>query len=206
MFGPDFLERAIIGLPIILFSLTIHEFSHGYIAYRFGDNTAKDMGRLTFNPLAHLDLFGTLVMIASGFRFGWAKPVPVNLYNVKNPRKADFWVSAAGPLSNMSLALVFGLIFQVCWSSGMGPEDMLIKILYAGVQINVALAFFNLIPLFPLDGSHILKSVLPAEFEYKLAQFDQFAPLVLILLVMVGGIWIIIGPFVRFFSSLFMGL
>jgi len=206
MFGPDFWQRAMIGLPVILFSLTFHEFSHAYLAYRFGDHTAKDMGRLTFNPLAHLDLFGTIVMVASGFRFGWAKPVPVNLYNVENPRRADFWISAAGPLSNMTLAFIAGMLFRVVHSTPMGLPPVTLQILYYAVMINVALAFFNLIPLFPLDGSHILKSILPPEYEVRLAQFDHYAPFILILLVMFGGIWIIIGPFVRFFLSLFAGV
>ncbi len=206
MFGPDFWHRAMIGLPVILFSLTFHEFSHGYLAYRFGDHTAKDMGRLTFNPLAHLDLFGTIVMVASGFRFGWAKPVPINLYNVKNPRRADFWISAAGPLSNMTLAFVAGMLFRVVHSYPMGLPPVIYTILIYAVSINVALAFFNLIPLFPLDGSHILKSILPPEYEYRIAQFDHYAPFILIMLVIFGGIWIIIGPFVRFFTALFAGV
>jgi len=206
MFSPDFWQRAMIGLPVILFSLTVHEFFHAYLAYRFGDSTAKDMGRLTFNPLAHLDLFGTIVMVASGFRFGWAKPVPVNLHNVDNPRKADFWISAAGPLSNLGLAFIAGMLFRIFQTVPMGLPDVIMQILLYAVMINIALAFFNLIPLFPLDGSHILKSLLPAEYEYRMAQFDQYAPFILIMLVMFGGIWMIIGPFVRFFMTVFAGI
>lgn len=205
MFGEDFLRRALIGGPVILFSLTVHEFFHAYLAYRFGDRTAKDMGRLTFNPLAHLDLMGTIVMVASGFRFGWAKPVPINLHNVKNPRKADFWISIAGPLSNMGLAVLAGILFRFVIFTDMAVPGAVHEILYFAVVINIALAFFNLIPLFPLDGSHILKSLLPAEMEAKIVQFDRYAPLLLIMLVMFGGIWVIIGPFVGFFASLFLG-
>ena len=95
MFGPDFIQRAIIAAPAILFALTVHEFFHAWTALRFGDPTARDMGRLTLNPMAHLDLFGTIMMFASGFRFGWAKPVPVNTMNLRNPRVADFWISAS---------------------------------------------------------------------------------------------------------------
>ena len=99
------LRTIIIAAPVIIFSLTVHEYFHAWTAYRCGDPTAKDMGRLTLNPLAHLDVFGTLMLFLSHFRFGWAKPVPINPYNLKNLRRDDFWISAAGPLSNLALAL-----------------------------------------------------------------------------------------------------
>jgi Zn-dependent protease len=206
MFGPDFFQRALMAIPIFLFSLTVHEFFHAYTALRFGDSTARDMGRLTLNPLAHLDLFGTLVFFMSGMRFGWAKPVPVNPYNLRNPRVADFWISAAGPLSNMGLAFVFGMVYRITTGDSMGMQQAVLDsfLLYA-VVINVSLAFFNLIPIFPLDGSHILKSILPARFEPQLMQFERYAPYLLIFLVIIGGIRVILGPFVMFFVILFSG-
>ena len=206
MFDSDFLRMALIAAPAILFSLTVHEFFHAYVAYRFGDPTAKDMGRLTLNPLAHLDLFGTLMMFLSQFRFGWAKPVPVNPYNLKNPRTADLWISAAGPLSNMGLGIIFGLLFRIAYGGAFAVPMPVLQFLLIAVQINVSLAFFNLIPLFPLDGSHILRSLLPREYGPKLDAFERFAPFVLILLIVVGGFWIILGPFVRFFVYLFAGI
>jgi len=206
MFDADFLRRALIAAPAIFFSLTVHEFSHAYLAYRFGDSTARDAGRLTLNPLAHLDLFGTLMMFLSGFRFGWAKPVPVNPYNLRNPRVADFWISAAGPLSNLGLALVFGVLFRMAYS-GMLPLPLpVVQFFLVGVVINVSLAFFNLIPLFPLDGSHMLKSILPARYEMRLAEFDRFAPYILIFLIIVGGFWMILGPFISIFVNFFTGI
>lgn len=189
----DFIQRAIIGLPILIFSLTVHEFFHAWSAMKFGDDTAQRMGRLTLNPLAHLDLFGTIMMVVSQFRFGWAKPVPVNPYNLRNPRQADFWISFAGPLSNLGLATIFALLLRTVGASSMG-SDKAVLFLFTAVQINVWLALFNLIPLFPLDGSHMLRNVLPDRYEYQLDQLERFSPIILIGLVIFGFIGIIIGP------------
>ena len=206
MFGEGFLQRAIIAAPAILFALTVHEFFHAFIAFRFGDTTARDMGRLTLNPLAHLDFFGTLMLFVSQFHFGWAKPVPVNPYNLRNPRVADFWISAAGPLSNLGLGLVFGLLRRMAFASSTQMPEAVAMFLYFSVSINVSLAFFNLIPIFPLDGSHILRSILPPQYEESLSKFEMIAPFVLILLIVTGAVWFIIGPFVRFFIQLFSGI
>ncbi len=206
MFGEDFIQRAIIAAPAILFALTVHEFFHAWTALKFGDTTARDRGRLTLNPLAHLDLFGTIMMFASGFRFGWAKPVPVNPFNLRNPRVADFWISAAGPLSNLGLGFIFGMFFRIVTNTSMNLPEAVYLFLFFSVMINVSLAFFNFIPLFPLDGSHILRSLLPAEMEPTLNQFDKISPLILIVLIVVGGFWVILGPFISFFVYLFAGV
>ncbi len=208
MFGPDFWQKLAIGLPILLLSLTVHEFFHAWTAKKFGDDTAERMGRLTLNPIAHIDLIGLMVMIASQFRFGWAKPVPVNPMNLRNPRVADIWISAAGPISNLGLALIAGTIFRVMHAATSGfqtlPEAVPIMLTYA-VWINVSLAFFNLIPLFPLDGSHILRNLLPREMEASMDRFDTVAPFVLLGLVVFGMVWVIIGPAVTFVAPLFLG-
>ncbi|UCD63942.1 MAG: site-2 protease family protein [Candidatus Zixiibacteriota bacterium] len=206
MFGEDFIQRAIIAAPAILFALTVHEYFHAYLALKFGDTTARDMGRLTLNPLAHLDFFGTLMMFMSQFRFGWAKPVPVNPFNLRNPRVADFWISAAGPFSNLGLGLVFGLLFRLLGGLQMQLPEAFYMFLFYSVMINVSLAFFNLIPLFPLDGSHILRSVLPPDYGPTLDQLDRFSPFILIILIVMGGFWLILGPFIRFFVHLFSGI
>jgi Zn-dependent protease len=164
------------------------------------------MGRLTFNPLAHLDFMGVLAMVVTQFRFGWAKPVPVNPYNLRNPRKANLWISAAGPLSNFGLAIIFGFLFRIFYGGIINVPPVVLDFLMVCVQINVTLALFNLIPLFPLDGSHILESLLPQEYGPRLAQIQRFGPFILIFLLVVGGFWIIIGPFVIFFVKLFTGL
>ncbi len=206
MFDSDFLRRALIAAPAIFFSLTVHEFFHAYIAFRFGDTTARDAGRLTLNPLAHLDLFGTIMMFLSGFRFGWAKPVPVNPFSLRNPRVANFWISAAGPLSNMSLAFIFGMLFRMSTTGVFSVPTVVAQFFLVGVMINVSLAFFNLIPLFPLDGSHLLESVMPPEYEPALMRFQRFGPFILMFLILVGGFWLILGPFISYFVYLFAGV
>ncbi|MEW6049450.1 MAG: site-2 protease family protein [Candidatus Zixiibacteriota bacterium] len=206
MFSPEFLQRALIAAPAILFALTVHEFFHAWTAYRFGDTTARDLGRLTLNPLAHLDFFGTIMMFVSQFRFGWAKPVPVNPMNLRNPRMADLWISAAGPLSNLGLGFIFGLIFRAVNTASVQLPEAVGLFLFFSVMINVSLAFFNLIPLFPLDGSHILRNLLPPEYGPSLDRLDQFAPFILMLLIIVGAFSYIIGPFVTLFVHLFSGI
>lgn len=207
MFGEDFIQRAIIAAPAILFALTVHEFFHAWTALRFGDTTARDMGRLTLNPLAHLDLFGTIMMFLSQFRFGWAKPVPVNPMNLRgNVRVADFWISAAGPLSNLGLGLLFGIVFRMANSMAFALPEAVYLFLILSVMINVSLAFFNLLPLYPLDGSHILRNVLPSRYEPKLAQIERYSPFLLIILIIAGGFWLILGPFISLFVYLFAGI
>jgi len=204
MFGEDFIHRALIGAPIILFSLTVHEYFHAWTALRFGDTTARDRGRLTLNPLAHLDFVGTLMMVISQFRFGWAKPVPVNPFNLRNRRLAHFWISAAGPLSNVGMALAAGFLYRTARVLGVDTLPLL-HFLAVAVSINITLAFFNLIPLFPLDGSHIFKYLLPEKLEPKLEQFDRIAPFVLILLMISGVLWIFLWPPVVTVIGLILG-
>ncbi len=206
MFSEDFIQRAIIAAPAILFALTVHEYFHAWTALRFGDSTARDKGRLTLNPLKHLDLFGTLMMFMSQFRFGWAKPVPVNPYNLRDPRKNDLWISAAGPLSNFGLAFIFGTIFRLVNSMAFAIPEPVYMFLFFSVLINVSLAFFNLIPVFPLDGSHILRSLLPERYDDTLDQIERFAPFLLIILIVTGSFWIILGPFITPVVYLFSGI
>ncbi len=204
MFGDNFIERAMVGLPVLLLSLTVHEYFHAWSAMKFGDTTARDMGRLTLHPLAHLDLMGVIVMVASNFTFGWAKPVPVNPFNLRDPRRADFWISFAGPLSNLGMAVLAALLFRLATNFTNIPQYFY-ALLYFGVLINLALAFFNLIPLFPLDGSHILRSILPESYGPTLDRIERFSPFLLIILVISGGLWFVIGPFVTFFQRLLLG-
>jgi len=207
------LKDIILAAPVILFSLTVHEYFHAWTANKLGDPTARLMGRLTLNPIKHLDLFGLIVMVMAQFRFGWAKPVPVNPMNLKNPRRDDFWISFAGPLSNLGLALIAGTIVRILGPSGLislneGVYVIIMNFLY----INVILAFFNLIPLFPLDGSHILRSLTPTRYDYYLDQLERVGPILLMVLIASGFmfgkslIWIILGPFVTAVVYLFSGL
>jgi len=202
----------IVSVPVILFSITLHEFFHAWTANRFGDHTARDMGRLTLNPLAHLDMMGALVMVVSRFQFGWAKPVPVNPYNLRNPRRDHLWVAAAGPLSNFGLALIAGIIFRVTYAVDMPRIEVIDQILVRLVLINIFLAFFNLLPLYPLDGSHILEGLLPERYGPALEQFGRISPMILLFLIVGGAlvgislISFILLPFVRPVVYLFSGL
>ncbi len=207
-------EQILISVPIFLFSLTVHEFAHGYIAYRFGDPTAKDAGRLTLNPIPHIDPMGALFFVLSGFRFGWAKPVPVVPYHFSDPKRGMLWSAAAGPISNLLLAAGFGLIFR--FSPSVVPDaqfgTIVAKMAYYAVYINCALAFFNLLPVPPLDGSKVLFGLLPQRYEHIAYELERTGPLGLLILIGIGFItgysiiWLLIGPFVERFVSLFTGI
>lgn len=184
-------------LLAVLIALTIHEFSHGFFAFKQGDPTAKIMGRISLNPLRHIDAFGFLAMLFLGF--GWAKPVPINPIYFKDKKWGEAIVSIAGPASNLFMALFFGIILKVIYSStGLSGDNLMVNFLYFIVLINLIFCIFNLIPIPPLDGSHILFSILGEKFselKYFLAKNGPmflFA-IIMIDIVMRGGI----------FSSLF---
>ena len=210
----DFQQLLLLAPPILL-ALTFHEFAHAFVANKYGDDTAKRSGRLTMNPLAHLDPLGTLMIFI--VHFGWAKPVPVNPYNLRNPKNDMLWISVAGPLSNMLLALISGLLLRLISTAGIMPERhsimgvLLIMIVWS-LQINLALAIFNILPIAPLDGSKILFGILPARFAKQIYLLERYGPFVLIGLIIFGrfsGVSILgqmIWPFVRFFSKLFAGI
>ena len=200
------IEQLILLIPPLLFALCFHEFSHAYVAYLLGDHTAAKRGRLTLNPLAHLDPFGSLMIIFVGF--GWAKPVPVDPRYFKNSRIGMMQVAFAGPASNLFLALVGGLIIRYFGSS---MSEIIIKVSFNFTMINLALCFFNLIPVHPLDGSQIFSGFMikrNPEIVYKL---HQYGPNILFGLILFGFItkisiiWYLIGPFVQFFLRLFTG-
>ena len=197
----------IIFFIIILFlSITIHEFAHGWIAYKLGDLTAKHSGRLTLNPLAHIDPFGTVVLpiltliISRGlFPFGYAKPVPINPYNFKNPKKDIRWVGAAGPGINIIFAIILSLIIKL-------NVSFLQDALKLGVLINLILAIFNLIPIPPLDGSKILASLLPNKYSYPYLKMEKYGFLIIIFLIMSGFIkWFLI-PLVNMIANNILGI
>ena len=202
MFGDNFFHMAITRLPVIILALTVHEYFHAWTALKFGDTTARDMGRLTLYPPAHLDLMGSLVMIISGFQFGWAKPVPVNPFNLRNMRSGFFWVSFAGPLSNIGQAIIFALLFRTLHTM---VSPVIVEVFTAGVLINLVLAFFNLLPLFPLDGSNMLRTKIPDKYDDMMAQLDRIAPFILIMLVVTGLLWKVIGPPVILIYSFLLG-
>ena len=173
----------------LLFSVVFHELAHGYIAYKFGDMTPKLMGRLTLNPLAHLDKLGTILLLVVGL--GWAKPVIINLKNIQNSTN-QMLVALAGPVSNFLLAIVFtGIISILINDFSLSSKHIVIMFLNAVVRINIGLGLFNLIPVPPLDGSRIVSWLLPAEFENYYNRFEQFGfAIIMLIFFTVGFDWI----------------
>jgi len=180
------LVRALIIAIPALICITFHELSHGFTAYRLGDRTAKDLGRLTFNPIKHLDPIGLIMILI--FRFGWAKPVPVNMYNFKNPRGYMAITALAGPLSNLLLAMfvmfIYGLVLEAIGGTNTrGAGAVVREIIEGTIYINIALAVFNLMPIPPLDGSKVLFSLLREETYMKLMRYERYGIILLILVV-----------------------
>ena len=206
----------LLAVPAILIALTFHEFAHGYVAYRFGDPTAKHNGRLTLNPMAHLDPMGTIMIFL--IHFGWAKPVPVDPRYLGNPKRDMMWIAAAGPLMNMVLALISGILIRVFIGLGLAgatagdTATMVFQMLYYSLYINLALAFFNLLPIPPLDGSKILAGLLPYRYTPTLYLIEARGPMILFGIIMFGWITgfhvlgVVIGPFISVFSSIFAGI
>ena len=189
-------QQMVWRLAVILPALTFHEFAHAYAAERMGDPTARMMGRMTLNPLPHIDPFGTIIAPIL-FHFGWAKPVPINPRNFRDPARGSIVCSAAGPGSNLLLAVVVGLVVRTMAAFApagtLAPGSVFRTYFFSFVAINVMLAIFNLIPLGPLDGHHIVEALLPYPQLVKYRQFNQygfFIVLALVILTPLGDILI----------------
>jgi len=194
-FNTDMLTSAVmIAIPALI-CITIHELAHGYAAYKLGDNTAKEMGRLTLNPIKHIDIVGLAMILLVGF--GWAKPVPVNMHNFKYPKWYMAVTAFAGPLSNVLLAVIIIFIFMLLpppfggintlFSIYLSTEPNLVAmIIFRMALLSIALALFNLLPIPPLDGSKVLLSLLPQKAYYKVMHYERFGMIALILLMFAG--------------------
>jgi len=198
-------EVLILLIPVLLFALCFHEFAHAWVAFKLGDPTSKNSGRLTLNPMAHLDLMGSLMILFVGF--GWAKPVPVDSRYLRNPRKDMMKIAFAGPAANLLLAFIGGTIIRTNVVSG-----SLIIMLVLFTQINIMLAVFNMIPISPLDGSQIFSGFMVRKNPNLVMKLQLYGPQILFGLILIGYIsnfsplWWAMSPFVNFFLFLFAGL
>ncbi len=204
-------QFSILAVPILM-AVTFHEVAHGMVAYRLGDPTAKNAGRLTLNPLAHLDLVGTLVFLITRM-IGWAKPVPVNPIYFKNPRKGMLWVALAGPATNMVIAVLSAFLLRRWllnlnlpagsqWSAILIP---IVKMAQTSVYLNVGLAVFNVIPIPPLDGGRIMVGILPEKQAMSYAKLESFGFILLLLLIFSGVVQYVVFPIILAIVSLLLG-
>ncbi len=191
-------------MPVLL-AITVHETAHGWVARRFGDKTAQMLGRLTLNPIKHIDPVGTILvpavmlLLPGGFVFGWAKPVPVDWRNFKRPKQDMAWVAAAGPASNLLMALAWALAARV--ALGMSADNWIaLPLLFmgvAGIFINTILMVLNLLPLPPLDGGRVVTGLLPAPYAYQFARIEPYGFFILVALLVTGVLGIVMWPVVK---------
>jgi len=183
------MQRIVVWILPVIFAITVHEVAHGWVAKKYGDNTASSLGRLTLNPIKHIDWVGTIILpgllllTGTGFIFGWAKPVPVDTRNFKNPRKDMAVVALAGPISNLLMALAWALLARIAVLIGI--EFISTPIIYmgvAGISINLVLALINLLPIPPLDGSRVLTGILPNYWAWRYNQLERYGFIILLIL------------------------
>ena len=185
------LQRIVVWILPVVFAITVHEVAHGWVAKKYGDNTASMLGRLTLNPIKHIDWVGTIILpgilliTGTGFIFGWAKPVPVDPRHFKNPRRDMAIVALAGPVSNLLMAVGWALIARLGVTLGAQTEAVSLPLIYtgiAGISINLALALINLLPIPPLDGSRILSGILPSFWAWQFNRLERYGFIILLLL------------------------
>ena len=199
---------AIAALPVI-FAITLHEAAHGYVARHFGDPTAWQEGRITLNPLKHIDLVGTILLplllfiMASPIMFGWAKPVPVNFSRLRNPKRDMLWVAAAGPASNLLMALFWGAVMKTAWLLPFNYFSLpMTRMAEIGITINIILMVLNLFPLPPLDGGRIAVSLLPPRAAWRYAQIERFGFPILLVLLFTGILGSLLTPAMQLVGGL----
>ena len=198
----DIQTLLIYAIPV-LFAITVHETAHGWVASLLGDHSARMMGRLTLNPIKHIDLIGTLVVPAflyftAGFIFGWAKPVPVNFSALRSPKQDMLWVAIAGPMSNFIMAIIWLVTVFVAINTG---SQFLADMAQIGIQINLLLAVLNLLPLPPLDGGRVVSALLPPKISYQFDQLEAYGLFILLGLLFLGIFQSVILPIVKFIQQ-----
>lgn len=207
------IQRIIVWVIPVIFAITVHEAAHGWVAKKYGDNTAKMLGRLTLNPLKHIDPVGTillpgiLLLTGTGFIFGWAKPVPVDARNFKNPRQDMAIVALAGPVSNLLMAVGWALIARV--GVMINVEFMTLPMIYwgiAGISSNLVLALINLIPIPPLDGSRVVSGILPNRWAWQYNKLERYGFLILLLMLFTGTLNVLLGYPMFLVQNLFFSL
>ena len=199
------LQIVAVSIIPILLAITVHEAAHGYAAKHFGDDTADKLGRISLNPLRHIDPFGTILLplftkLTAGFAFGWAKPVPVNWRNLRNPKRDMLWVAAAGPLSNLAMAIIWAFLQGVAGLLPLKAGIFLVLMADAGISINLLLMVLNLLPILPLDGGRIAVSLLPNELAEKYSQTEKFGLIIIITLMLTGVLGKFMVPIIDFFE------
>ncbi|HQT26098.1 MAG TPA: site-2 protease family protein [Burkholderiales bacterium] len=208
----NFIQAAAIYAIPIIFAITFHEAAHGYVAKHFGDMTAYMQGRVSLNPIHHIDPIGTIViplvsLALGGFLFGWAKPVPINFGALRNPKKDMLWVAIAGPGSNFVMALFWGLMLKIAtMMPGNYFASPLSVMANMGVKINIVLMMLNLLPIPPLDGGRVMVSLLPARQAYRLAKIEPYGIIILVVLLFSGILGAIVGPLINIAINLILQL
>jgi Zn-dependent protease len=188
---------AVYAIPV-LFAITVHEAAHGYVARMFGDSTAYVLGRVTLNPVKHIDPIGTIVVpiamvLTTGFMFGWAKPVPVNWGSLRQPKRDMIWVAAAGPGANLVMAILWAIVFRVLALVGI-EERFLYEVARAGIQVNIIFMALNLLPIPPLDGGRIVSGILPRGLSNLYARIEPFGLIIIVVLLFTGALAFLLQP------------
>ena len=198
----------LLSLCIFFFAVIIHEYAHGWVAWKLGDSTARFMGRLTLNPIAHIDPIGTiflpliLIITHSPVLFGWAKPVPVDFFNLNNPKRDMIWVGLAGPAANIIFAIALSLLLKIPLLTA---SQLAVSVITAAIMANLVLAVFNLLPIPPLDGSRIVMGLLPYNLGAEYAKIEPYGFIIIFALLWMGFINTIIWPIVIFLANLLIG-
>ena len=215
--GSIIVQISILALPVV-FAITLHEAAHGYVAKHFGDLTAYQAGRISLNPLRHIDPIGTVLVPlviyfttaaagGQGLLFGWAKPVPVNFERLHHPKQDMLWVAAAGPAANLLMGVLWIFLAKIMTQTSGGPmATWFYAMSQAGILINIVLMVLNLLPLPPLDGGRIAVSLLPNRLAYRFAQIEPYGMMILVVLMVTGVLGVLLGPLVMYAQALLLFL